>query len=75
MIKVDIEMPKKCCECPFYRDENSITGDYGKCQLLEIKDLNGDVVEHQVVDAYYQESNNNIRHEGRSKHCPLKECK
>jgi len=72
----DMKMPKSCADCRFYKEAGSISaGDWGKCQLLEIRDLDGDVVEHQIVDAYYQESDNNIRHEGRSKHCPLKECK
>lgn len=75
MIKVDIEMPKNCSSCPFYKRDNDYYEDMGRCSLLPIKDLNGDVVEHQIVNGCYRESGNNIRTEGRSKHCPLIEVK
>ena len=76
MVKVDIEMPKDCKSCPMFREHKDvISGEWGECMILEIKDLNDDVVAHQTVNAYYVESAAWAQDVGRSKHCPLKEVK
>ena len=62
-VRIDMDMPSVCYECPFFVETDVLTN--GKCQALPIRDLNGDIVEHQVVSSCVSE---------KSIHCPLKEC-
>ena len=73
-VKIDMDMPKSCWDCPFLM-ESEKTFIYmgirvgGKCKFLPIKDLEGEVVTHQTVV-----TKELIDAESRYKNCPLKEC-
>ena len=88
MIKVNINMPKWCNDCPFFNDYKTQSGQpihrYGECKLLEIKDLDNKRIKYQTVNAFYKEipvevedrnSEDAKKKEGRSVHCPLVEIK
>ena len=77
-IKLDIDMPKMCCDCPCF-EPNVIDGKYrawmgvplgGHCKALPIKNLDGTIVDWQPVSKREE-----IEKEVRNEHCPLKECK
>lgn len=88
MIKVNIDMPKCCNDCPFFDGYETQSGQpvhrYGECKLLEIKDLDDKCIKHQTVNAFYREipvevedwnSEDAKNKQGRSVHCPLEEIK
>lgn len=88
MIKVNINMPKWCNDCPFFACYETQSGQpihrYGECRLLEIKDLDNKRIKYQTVNAFYKElpvevedwnSEDAKKKQGRSVHCPLEEIK
>lgn len=68
-VKIKMEMPGTCQDCLLCRDKE-ITG---KCQALPIRDLDGEIIGHQTVSLYYTRTDGS-QQDGRSEHCPLKEC-
>lgn len=76
--KLEIDMPKMCCDCPCFEIQTFYSGRYmaymgvpcpGKCRALPIKTLDGRVIDYQQVS-----TNEEIENKRRSKFCPLKEC-
>ena len=70
MIKVDIDMPKMCCDCPM---EDILLGWERRLaesvNFCRIKDLSGRVLNYQTVSTREE-----IEAERRSDFCPLQEC-
>lgn len=63
-VKIDMDMPKGCQECPLCE---MISASYGKCKVLPIRDLDGDIIDMQRVVFLIEKE--------RSVHCPMKEIK
>lgn len=62
-VRIEIDMPKSCRECPLCE---IISECLGKCKVLPIRDLDGDIIDRQRVVFYIEKE--------RSSHCPMKEC-
>ena len=75
-VKIDMDMPKVCANCPLYKNPEDKEIIYfmgfpigGKCKALPIKDLNGKTISYQTVGTIKE-----ITNKERSKHCPLRRC-
>ena len=75
-VKIDIDMPKVCANCPLYKEPEDKEIIYfmgfpigGQCKVLSIKDLDGKIISYQTVSTI-----NEIKNRERSKHCPLRKC-
>lgn len=73
MIKIDMEMPKNCRECEFYIVVNEAVHIGSKCKRLPIKDMDGDLIDYQVICKNWDKARK--LSEVRDQKCPLQEVK
>lgn len=73
-VMIEMEMPKSCSECEFcMRHNDSAMSMSDRCKRLPIKDMDGDVIDYQVICKSLDQAQKLL--EGRNKKCPLREVK
>lgn len=72
-VKIDMEMPNSCRECEFYIEYNHSVSIGSKCRRLPIKDMDGDLIDYQVICKNWDKAQK--LSESRDKRCPLQEVK